>query len=96
MEENKLIKYESVQLVKVGNAITITNKLLAENFTQEQKLLISFLLRNANKEDFAYKLISGFYPLSLKQIEENNVFFRNYSRNNLFDFEYYLIRIAVF
>jgi hypothetical protein len=66
MEENDLIKYGSHHLQKVGNAITITDKILALN---ERQNTIDFFIQNLNLFKI---LISRFYPLSpdhLKKFE---------------------------
>ena len=44
MEDNKLIKYENGQLIKIGNAIAITNKLLSEWVIQFKGILIFEIL----------------------------------------------------
>ena len=48
MEDNKLIKYESGQLAKVGNAIAVTNKIL--DLAKAEPLLIPY--RKGNKWGF--------------------------------------------
>lgn len=64
MEENKLIKFESGALQKVGNAISITNKLLA--ITDRKKIIELFL----SYPDFFKRSISKNYPLNNVLIEK--------------------------
>lgn len=92
MEINELVKYDSGLMKKVGNAISVTNKLLTENFTFEQKKLIDFVVRNATKENFTSKILSRFYKLSMKQLHDYDDFFQlHYYDYGLFDYKYHLL-----
>ncbi len=64
MEENKLIKFESGVLQKVGNAIDITNKLVVLN---ERKKIIELFIDHPN---LFIALFSKNYPLNNHQIDK--------------------------
>lgn len=51
MEDNRLIKYENGQLIKIGNAIAVTNKLLSEWVIQFKGILIFEILMDSKGLD---------------------------------------------
>ncbi|HMH32148.1 MAG TPA: hypothetical protein VK543_03910 [Puia sp.] len=64
MEENNLIKYEGGLVKHVGNAITITNKLLSLN---ERKIIVDLFVSHPG---FFKTRISKIYPLNIFLIEK--------------------------
>lgn len=70
-ENNKISKVDnSIALIKAGNMIGVTNKLVQNYLTNDEKEIVEFLLKYQDRFNFSLNLISKHYPLTYAMIDE--------------------------